>query len=54
MIEKRRWDWKSTYLVQSMTALWDNMRLLAWQSEAEAEGFEAYRALVLFLWDVMA
>ena len=38
---------KSSYLVESMAALWNDMGLFSGQSEAEAEGLEANGALVL-------
>lgn len=43
-----------TDLVKRMTALWDDVRFLAGETEGEAEGLETDRALCLVLCRVVA
>ena len=43
---------ETVYLVERMAALGNYVRFLAWESETEAERFEADRAFCLFFRDV--
>lgn len=43
----------NAYFVESMATLWDNMRLLARKTEAEAEGLETDGALFLDIAEVV-
>ena len=45
-------DWR-TYLVQGMTAFWDDMRLLSGEPEAEAQRLEAHGALLLLVGGIL-